>query len=304
MATAISLVSWNLHGVPGAPRREERMQRVAAEIARRAPDLVLLQEVWLPGDEERLVAGLAPAYRELPWPHKSWLFRESGLMALLRDGSAWRLAATRFSEFRAEAPDWKLWEGDGFGDKGVQQLTLKSDGLVLSVLNTHLQAVYGEAKYAEVRAQQLDQLAELARAVAPSGAVVGAGDLNTRVGSPLHASGIAAHWIDLTAELRRSCDCGTAVRDDGRANVWIDYLLAFREAGLRVRAETVELLANAGPDDPFSDHNGFHARLVIGESARAGLGLLALLALPARHWTRRGLLAAFAGAAGARVGGA
>ena len=306
MATPISLVSWNLHGVPGAPLREERMQRVATEIARRAPELVLLQEVWLPSDADRLAAGLAPAYREVPWPDMGWLFRKSGLMALLRQDSDWRLAATRFSEFRAEAPAWKLWQGDGFGDKGVQQLTLERDGLVLHVLHTHLQAAYGEATYREVRAAQLDQLAELARAAAPSGAVVGAGDLNTQLGSPLHASGIAAHWIDLTTELRRSCGCGTAFRDAGRPWAWIDYVLAFREAALPARAHTVELLGNTGRDDPFSDHNGFHAWLVIGEPgepARATFGLLALLALPARRWTRRGLFAALAGGAWASLGG-
>ena len=57
----LRLVSWNVHGVPGAPRIEERLESIAKVLASRRADLVLLQEVWRARDADRLHELLAPA---------------------------------------------------------------------------------------------------------------------------------------------------------------------------------------------------------------------------------------------------
>ncbi len=298
----ISLVSWNVHGVLGAPRRAERMRLLAEKVGSLEPDLALLQEVWLARDAHTIATVLAPHYRNLPHDGEGWLFRDSGLMALIRADSGWDVRASDVTEFRAEAPDWRIWQADGFADKGVQRIALARQGVGFTVLNTHLQARYRAQKYTAVRERQLAELAEVARSAAEFGAVVCAGDLNTPVGGPLFARAIAPSWVDLSARLRTTCGCSTNFHDDGRPKNWIDYVLAWREARAPVALEKMELLANDGPDDPYSDHNGLHARLLVADSPRAAwhpplaaATLAALLAQPERRWSRRGLLAAMLG---------
>ncbi len=305
----ISLVSWNTHGVPGAPRRAERMRLLAEKVGSLEPDLALLQEVWLARDAQTITTVLAPHYRNLPHDGEGWLFRDSGLMALVRADSGWDVRASDVTEYRAEAPDWRIWQADGFADKGVQRIALARQGVGLTVLNTHLQARYRAQEYSTVRERQLAELADSARSAAESGAVVCAGDLNTPAGGPLFARAIAPSWVDLSAGLRAACGCSTSFHDDGRPKAWIDYVLAWRAAPVAV--EKMELLANDGPDDPYSDHNGLHARLLVADSPRAAshpppaaATLVALLAQPERRWSRRGLLAAMLGTPLSRFRGA
>lgn len=286
----LRLVSWNVHGAPGAPRRSERMALIARVALARRPDLVLLQEVWRQRDAELLIRALGPhGYRAVEVPAaRRWPLRTSGLLSFVRDAAGFRAERTRFHEFRAEAGDWKLWQGDGLGDKGALGFTLARDALSLTVWNTHLQAAYRPGGYAEVRRRQL---AELRTAVEEAGApALVAGDLNTTPDEPAFAE--LAGLDELTRTLRERCDCGTSVDGEPGAR-WLDYLLARPAPGFRIAAE-VSLLRSLAPDQPYSDHHGLDAIVrVTRPRAEAALAWLAAAPLAAPT-TRRELLARLA----------
>jgi endonuclease/exonuclease/phosphatase family metal-dependent hydrolase len=280
-------VSWNVHGTPDAPRLGERLRAIARVVSARKPDLVLLQEVWRRRDAQAFEERLArKGYAVVPVPAGGVLMRGSGLLGFVRARAGWRASQPRFHEFAAEAPDWKLWEGDGLGDKGVQGFTLSRDDFTCEVLNTHLQAAYEPGGYAEVRRAQLAELRALAEA--PEGRpVLVAGDLNTTPDEPAWQEVGALR--DLTASAREACGCGTSVQPEESAR-WLDHLLAKLPDGWDVAAE-VSLLRSQRPDVPYSDHHGLDAVLEITAPASAApLAALAAARL-AGPTTRRELLA-------------
>lgn len=288
--TRLRLVSWNVHGTPTAPRVEERLAAIAGVIAALEPDLVLLQEVWRWRDAEALEKTLAPrGFRVVSLPSGGVWIRRSGLLAFVRSATGWHAEAEGFHEFRAEAPAWKIWEGDGFGDKGVQSFTLADEGMALRVLNTHLQAAYEPGGYAEVRRAQLVELRAVAEAE-PTLPVLVAGDFNTTPDEPGWQE--LRGFRDLAAPLRESCRCGTTV-SSAEPSQWIDHLLARLPRGWRIRAR-VSLLRSDRPDVPYSDHHGLEAVLHIAPPAppvvHGALEALAALGL-AGPATRREFLA-------------
>ena len=287
MPLALRLVSWNAHGAPGAPRREERMARIAHAALEREPDVVLLQEVWRQSDAELLFAAFRPAgYASVEVPGgREWPVRTSGLLSFVRSAAGWRAEQIRFHEYAAEAPDWKVWEGDGIGDKGALGFTLAREGFELGIWNTHLQAAYEPGGYAEVRRLQLIELRD-AVAAGPAPALL-AGDLNTTPDEAALAALVAL--TDLTAPLRMRCACGTSV-DEPPSREWLDYLFSKSADGWRIEAE-VSLLRSEQPDTPYSDHQGLDALVrVTPPSLHAALAWLAAARLAAPI-TRRELLA-------------
>ena len=285
--TRLRLVSWNVHGTPDAPRIGERMGAIARAVAARKPDLVLLQEVWRKGDaayfEKRLVRR---GYASVTLPEAGMLLRTGGLLAFVRSQAGWRASEPSFHEFRAEGPDWKVWEADGLGDKGVQGFTLSREGLSCRVLHTHLQAAYQPGGYAEVRRAQLAELRALAEGVAGMPVLV-VGDLNT---TPDEAAWQEVAGLrDLTAAARAACRCGTSLQPE-EPSQWLDHLLARVPAGFTLES-AVSLLRSQRPDVPYSDHHGLDAVLRITPPAKsAHLAMLAAARL-AGPTTRREWLA-------------
>jgi hypothetical protein len=247
---------------------------------------VLLQEVWRQSDAELFFGALQVAgYASVEVPGgREWPARTSGLLSFVRSAAGWRAEQVRFHEYAAEAPDWKLWEGDGIGDKGALGFTLARGELELAIWNTHLQAAYEPGGYAEVRRLQLVELHDAV--AAESGPALVAGDLNT---TPDEAAlGALAGFRELTAPLRKRCACGTSV-DEPPSREWLDYLFAKDADGWCIEGE-VSLLGNEQPDTPYSDHQGLDARVhVTPPSLHAALAWLAAARLAAPT-TRRELL--------------
>jgi endonuclease/exonuclease/phosphatase family metal-dependent hydrolase len=302
MDERLALVSWNLHGIPFTEDPAARFARVAEHVRgiEPAPDLLLFQEVWSGSLADQLAADL-PAYVAAPELERNWLgSRPAGLMALARREGAWRIEESVLHEFDTYAPWWRVWEGDALGRKGVQQLRIVGDGGDVMLLHTHLQAMYGKPEYAPIAAAQLRHLTRVAQGLGNARPILAAGDLNTRVDSARYAE-LRERWIDLTAEYRERCGCGTSVRDDGEPGAWIDYVLAYDLPRFRVRAK-VHLLENRAPDDPYSDHNGFLVKLRIERAPSAAWMLGAALALGGgrQPLARRDLLR---GAGAALLGG-
>ena len=261
---SLDLLSWNVHGPPFAPRRSARLAAVAGEIEQRAPELVLLQEIWFPGDAAWLATRLARHYDVIDGAPRRWPLRTGGLLALLRRNGSWAIdgRGVRFEHYRASAGRWRVWEGDGAAGKGVQVLELshRVSAQPLVVLHTHVQAQYDTLRHETARARQLGQLAALAGALDPVLPVLAAGDLNTGPDERVYGEHIAPTWHDLTAATRAGRADAQTQFECGAEPLWIDYVLARRSPSWRVDV-VLELVENSARDTPFSDHNGLHAHV-------------------------------------------
>jgi endonuclease/exonuclease/phosphatase family metal-dependent hydrolase len=298
MGVHVRMVTWNLHGPPLAWRQAERFAAVAARIlhppspgAAELPDFVLFQEVWFPSKAQLLTEAMSPAYEAANVDGQAGLFpgRKGGLLSFVRRDRGWHLQASSFQEFRSEAPPWRFWEGDGIGDKGFQVLHVGRDGRGLLLINTHLQAEYGNLRYADIRRRQVEQIEARLRDVADQIPVLIAGDFNTRPDEPLYTQ-MTRPWIDLTEELRAQCGCGTTV-PDGHNSEWIDYVLTRRSPAWRARVEHIERIVSEGLDTPYSDHQALDVSVVLEPLTT---DIAAALAIKALHGpsTRRAWLAA------------
>lgn len=268
--------------------------------AARPPDLVLFQEVWTRAQEELLREALGAHY-ELVGTPQGWLLRKGGLLALVRRGGALRCLRSQFHEYAAEASPWRVWEGDGFADKGVQQLELRVGDEPLVAFHTHLQAGYPGAEHGETRAAQLAELAGWIARAPESAPALALGDLNAEpaaVEQLLLARN--PRWRDLTAPLRTRRECWSPPDSGGREK-WIDYVIGRAGEGAQLRVERSDCMPSRPADHPFSDHPGLDldlaiepvrrdarwlvpalaARLAAPQCRRAWLGSLALLALAA-----------------------
>lgn len=248
----LRIVSWNVHALPFDGSRHQRLDSIAGEIARRSPDLVLLQEVWLAGDAARLGCRLADRYERVPGP------RRGGLLALVRRSSAWQVhGEASFEQYTARAPWYRLEELDGIAGKGFQGFTLADGARRVAVVNTHLQAQYPARgnPYDAERLQQIRQLTAYTAKDHGADALLVAGDFNVREEETQHYQSLVNGLEDLTARYRRECACGTFVDRSGAETWWIDYVFGRRSDGMPLAA-SVERIRNRGRDDPFSDHHG------------------------------------------------
>lgn len=268
----ITLLSWNIHGLPFTKALDTRMDNIADEILLCRPDVVLLQEAWLESIAARLESRLAAGYvrvRDSASVHAGLHgvlgVRRGGLLSFLRTEGVWRLeppgSASLFETYTSSAPWYRISELDGVAYKGMQRFVIADGARRLIVVNTHLQAQYGDRRrYEEVREDQIAQLVNATRK-SEGAAVVVAGDFNTNARERLYDA-LLGHFVDLTAGIRKSHGGGTHF-GNGRETGWIDYLFATR-AGASAVARDAILIKNSGEDDPFSDHHGIWMRLAIG----------------------------------------
>ena len=252
----LKVLSWNLHGLawPLSKDPRGRMDRVSAKVRELAPDIVLLQEVWLASYAERLCGALRP-----DWTPSCVRRRggspKGGLLTFVGASAGWAaLCASEFYTFAASAPVWRIWEGDGLSGKGVLTVELGRGEQRINVANTHLQSQYSGHDYSEVREAQLIALAKVVSRFHPSVPTIVAGDLNTDAREPLY-SHIAALGTDLTAEARQSNNHGTTASPRAGRPEWIDYVVAANLGAWTVSID-LELVANQSADVPYSDHSG------------------------------------------------
>ena len=69
-------------------------------------------------------------------------------------------------------------------------------------------------------------------------------------------------WDELTASYRAKHGGGTFIDEPPKPRLWYDYLFARRDKEWRISA-AIELVANRAADDPYSDHDGVQADVVI-----------------------------------------
>ena len=288
-AFSLSLLCWNVHGKPYAWSNEERLSNVAGVIVSEHPQLVVLQEVWKRADAHHLERALESQY-ELVSPHQGDdRLSKSGLLSFVRRDAPLRVDGSSFHAFADEAPAWRIWQGDGLAEKGIHRIELSRGDVSVTLLNTHLQAEYGELRYTDVRSNQLEQLQSVGHGMQRSTLVLAAGDLNTRPDESLYEF-VTDFWVDLTEESRRRCDCGTVLVDDSGGEEWLDYILTRRAQNWTVTMRRFQRVVNDKLDDPYSDHHGLLAELDIRPTVTAHAALMALAVARAtlgRQWTRR-----------------
>jgi endonuclease/exonuclease/phosphatase family metal-dependent hydrolase len=249
----LKVLSWNLHGLawPLSKDPKGRMDRVSAKIRALAPDIALLQEIWLGSHADRLASALKSDWVPICINRRP----RGGLLTFVSAAAGWR-ANTRpeFHAFAVSAPIWKIWQGDGLGGKGVLSVELERGEHRICAVNTHLQSQYPGSDYAEVREAQLEQLREVVSGREVSVPTIVAGDLNTESREPLYSL-VAALGKDLTAPAPQRSRGGTTSSSTEENPQWIDYVVAANADEWTVSAD-LELIANERADFPYSDHCG------------------------------------------------
>jgi endonuclease/exonuclease/phosphatase family metal-dependent hydrolase len=263
---AVSILSWNLHGLPWPMSRDPgaRMEQVAAKIRELSPEIVTLQEVWRDSEVERLVNALQPEWTPL-YSIRALGAPRGGLVAMVRRSDGCRIPdAPDFERFHDSASAWKVWQGDGLGRKGLLTFQIQCAHSTISVIDTHLQSQYPGVDYHTIRRAQIEQLESVASHFDHNSFVLIAGDFNTDAREPLYSE-ILQLGSDLTATTRLHCDCGTTYTDSGPAPEWIDYILARPPANWSATG-TMSIVPNRATDDPYSDHSGLFSTVTFTPS--------------------------------------
>jgi endonuclease/exonuclease/phosphatase family metal-dependent hydrolase len=263
----LRLLAWNVHGLP-APltrKRRARLRRIAAQVAREAPDLVTFEEAW--GGSVRLLCRELPSY--LPFFVRApATVAAGGLLCLVRDNGNWRATARpRFRRYSLQAPAWKLWQGDGAAGKGALFVALDGPGGPLCLAATHLQSRYPGQPYRQVRVAQLRELARWMDEIGAATPILVCGDLNTPATDEEYPLLVAPLGTDLTTDAQGT---GAVTNYPTRSSAaWIDYAIARLPRNCSARSST-RLILNDAADEPYSDHHGLVVDIEITGAGRSG----------------------------------
>ncbi|MGH7924047.1 MAG: endonuclease/exonuclease/phosphatase family protein [Candidatus Binatus sp.] len=258
---SLSVLSWNLHGLAWPLSRDPggRMDRVAEKIHALAPEVVLLQEVWLGAHVSRLARILEPDWTPVCVSRRIGGPR-GGLLAFVSAAAGWRVRGSpQFHAFATSAPAWKIWQGDGLGGKGVLTVQLERDDMRISAVDTHLQSQYSGVDYSAVRQAQLIEVREVVARLGQAQPAIVAGDFNTDTHERLYSQ-VAVLGTDLTADARKIYQRGTTANHRNKLAEWIDYIIA-ANAREWVVVGDLKLIANQRADVPYSDHSGLFCTL-------------------------------------------
>jgi endonuclease/exonuclease/phosphatase family metal-dependent hydrolase len=141
----LKLVTYNVWGLPSwlTGAQPGRYPRIARELERLDPDIILLQEAWT--DKARKAAPNDGRWSSARAARQHTFFQQSGLVTL----SKFPIIGGEFYPFsRAAFPD-------RFVNKGILKVTVQlQDGRVLNIWNVHLQ----DGGSAEIRRSQLREV--------------------------------------------------------------------------------------------------------------------------------------------------
>lgn len=263
------ILSWNLFLVPYlAEQRTERTRRIAGRIHELTPlpDIVCLQEVFFPKHARILKEILAPRYTPcdlakhkayppwfLPGANIGGLFydiRRSGLLTLVSD--TWEIERAKMQYFSHEASELKVWQGDGYADKGFLWTILvhRSTGTRICTVNTHLQAY---AEHQHVRLKQLGEIWKRMKSIACIMPVFIAGDMNAKDGSEeLELVTKRFGWRVLSSASGSACDASVLTPLRGERGV--DHVFVVGRGSEHISAVSASI-CNIKKAKPFSDHD-------------------------------------------------
>jgi endonuclease/exonuclease/phosphatase family metal-dependent hydrolase len=238
------VVSYNVWGLPFglADDRDERIAAIGPALAKLKPDLVALQEVWVPENGATLKTALADAGL------KHTVFESEGFIGSgLLIASRYPIEVETFQRYRHAGKPHKLWHGDWFARKGVLIVRVSTPKGMLRVANTHLHASYGSEEYRPVQISQALQAADL---------------LGTHgEDPPPHAADPARPPLILCGDLNstpedlpfRLLTARAALRAEANTPLRIDWVLARSGGDLRARVVKAKHVLDA-EDTRLSDH--------------------------------------------------
>lgn len=177
-AQSFRVLSYNVWGLPHiTPARRARLDAIGAAIVKLSPDVVMLQEVWLPEDGKAMAKALSAAGLSHHYAQEG---SNSDSGSGLWFASRHPILDVQFHPFTMGRPILIPWHLDWMASKGVCMATIDTPFGALIVANTHLQAQYFVRNYKEVI---LSQAYEVARFVADQShktrrPVILAGDFN------------------------------------------------------------------------------------------------------------------------------
>lgn len=204
MADTVTLTVLTFNCFGGlAPGTRRRLQTLARELARRAPDIVCLQEVQLHSHQALLLQALDSFPHTA---HEPFVYApKGGLLTLARTP----IAEARFSLYA----DRGRWYAPTIADvalhKGALLTRIEVAGTPVTVSNTHLSANYSgdwrpQSQYARTERAQLMQLADIVAAEPAEALVLVMGDFNVPRGTWLYEEFLARSGLadPLTGDAR------------------------------------------------------------------------------------------------------
>jgi endonuclease/exonuclease/phosphatase family metal-dependent hydrolase len=247
----VKLVTYNIWGLPSwmTGSRRGRYPRIAREIERLEPDIVLLQEAWTAKARGSVPTNGAWSVARAAGQHT--FFQQSGLVTLSR----FPIIGGGFYPFsHAALPDRLV-------NKGVLKVTVKlADGQVLNIWNVHLQ----DGGTAELRVSQVRELVSRVKA-AEDGQIADlvGGDFNCTPDSALYhelENSLGPSVLELGGEVPfvtwdgLSGKAGTGETLD---HIFVRRRIPFQE----VRAVQHVAFTAATPQERLSDHLGIEAEV-------------------------------------------
>jgi hypothetical protein len=272
----VSVVSYNVHGLPSWIARddpESRMPAIGRLLARY--DVALVQEVW--GFHPLLGSAVgAPIQREGNAARTPLLGRLSFFCGGCGAGLSFfaELPRERMTAFAAEpydlCADWLFGANDCWATKGFVFARLRfASGAEVDFYDTHLEAGDGEDDFV-VRGEQLEKLRAFVAERSAGRAVILGGDLNLSWDEPR-----ARTLVERFAGALDLRDTGARPRDRSRWPKRIDWILYRDGADLSLSVlEAGEERSFVRDDAPMSDHPAVFARFRVEKkfpsAARAG----------------------------------
>ncbi len=269
---SLRLGTFNVWGLPEIFGLGDDVTARTREIARQLSgsdlDVLMIQEAWTESVRHTLRAGALLAGFHVAEA------AGGGLMTLSRAP----IRSQDFQRFRFRGDPERIDQGEFFGGKGFQTLSIDDGGRALPLVNTHLHARYRRERPRLNAAVRVAQLLQLLRHLEETpGTVVVGGDFNCAVGDLEY---------EIFRELSGAIELGGGSRHPtlSRTNYYkrhrtaedkrIDFLFVrpgederFRGADARLLfAETAEIRQI---ERSLSDHFGFRATLERVEGARA-----------------------------------
>lgn len=151
----LRVLSWNVWDLPAvATNREARMAALPDAITKLEPDLILLQELWIESDGNRLRRALA----HRGYPYAIHLAHTAHGMTGLFVASKLPLKYKDYHPFAGGNVEHSIWHLEWLAAKGVASFTLETSLGPIEVQNTHLQAQYETDGYAAERLSQAGEI--------------------------------------------------------------------------------------------------------------------------------------------------
>lgn len=172
----MQLLSLNVWGAPWAKHRTARLTAIVERLQALQPDVIALQEVYLPQDRSFLREHLSE------WEHQHYFASAlvgSGLLTLSR----YPIVEAAFHRFRLGGKPEAVTRGDYYAGKGIGLTRLHTPHGTIDVYNCHTHAQYDPAndnEYAVYNETNLYEAAQFINHYSSEHPAVLCGDLNTR----------------------------------------------------------------------------------------------------------------------------